>query len=307
MTRAVLVQVPGGSAPGVLTWAAWQALHAADVVRSRSLDDAWGAALDAAGVHLVEVADVQPVTGTWFDAQDDAELAEALARAAVVEGVELEVVVGSYVRPGARLLDLVTVMDRLRSPGGCPWDARQTHASLLQYLVEEAYEAVEAVEAGDRTHLREELGDLLLQVVFHARIAAEHPTDPFTVDDVAAGIVDKLVRRHPHVFGDVDAPTAEHVEANWEQLKAAEKGRESVLDGIPPALPALARAAKVLSRARRGGLPLPAAAQVEDDLGDHLLAVVAAAASRGADPEQSLREATRRLEARLRALEKLPS
>ena len=128
-------------------------------------------------------------------------------------------------RPGERLLDLVAVMDRLRSPGGCPWDARQTHASLVEYLVEEAYETVEAIEESDRVGLREELGDLLLQVVFHARIAAEDVADPWTIDDVADGIVSKLISRHPHVFGDVSADTPEQVEANWHALKAKEKGR----------------------------------------------------------------------------------
>jgi XTP/dITP diphosphohydrolase len=160
-------------------------------------------------------------------------------------------------QPGARLLDLVAVMDRLRSPGGCPWDAEQTHRSLAPYLLEETYETLEAIDSGDRDHLREELGDLLLQVVFHARVAAEDPEDPWTVDDVAAGITEKLVRRHPHVFADATAPSAAHVEAAWEQLKAAEKQRGSVLDGIPPALPALALADATVRRARRAGLPLP--------------------------------------------------
>lgn len=288
----------------MLTWPAWEALRAAHVVRVRRLDPAWATALEGAGVRLVEVDDVREVEGTWFDAAgDDDELVTALAKGAVVQGIELEVVMGSYDLPGSRVLDLVTVMDRLRSPGGCPWDAQQTHETLLQYLVEEAYETVEAVETGDRAHLREELGDLLLQVVFHARIAAEHDAEPFTVDDVAAGIVDKLVRRHPHVFADVHAPTAEHVEANWERLKAAEKGRESALDGIPPGLPALARAAKVMSRAGGAGLPLPEPTDVGDDVGEHLLAVVAAARAAGVEPEGALREALRRLETRLREAE----
>ena len=139
-------------------------------------------------------------------------------------------------------------MDRLRSPGGCPWDAEQTHESLVPYLIEEAHEAVEAIESGDRAHMAEELGDVLLQVVFHARVAQEHPEAPFDIDDVAGGIVEKLVRRHPHVFADVDADTAAEVAANWEQIKAAEKaGRTSVLDGIPAGLPAL-------RAGRQGGL-----------------------------------------------------
>src|SRR5262249_2654819 len=158
--------------------------------------------------------------------------------------------------PGARLLDLVAVMDRLRSPGGCPWDAEQTHRSLLPYLLEEAYETVEAVETDDLVGLREELGDLLLQVVFHARLGEEHPQQPWSADDVAAGIVDKLVARHPHVFGGPDGAlaTAEQVEGRWEEMKRAEKGRTSAVDGVPLDQPALALAAKLLGRAARAGV-----------------------------------------------------
>jgi MazG family protein len=221
-------------------------------------------------------------------------------------------------RTGARFLDLVAVMDRLRSPGGCPWDARQTHESLVEYLVEEAHETVEAIETADRDGLREELGDLLLQVAFHARIAEEDPDAPWSVDDVADGIVTKLVARHPHVFGDVQAHTAEQVEANWHALKAAEKGRASVTDGIPATLPALALAGKLLARSERAGVALEvdgsaaaagadvvAAAADQDGLGDALLAVVAAARERGWDAEQALRGATRRYRARVRAAEGL--
>jgi XTP/dITP diphosphohydrolase len=195
----------------------------------------------------------------WVGSGDgDPGLAEALAGelAGAREAPELEVVVGSWDVPGARLLDAVAVMDRLRSPGGCPWDAAQTHASLTPYLVEEAYEAVESLESGDREHMAEELGDVLLQVLFHARVALEHEDDPFDIDDVAAALVTKLVRRHPHVFareeGSPDSPEA--VEASWEQLKAAEKPhRDHVLDGIPAGMPELARAAKVASRLERAG------------------------------------------------------
>jgi XTP/dITP diphosphohydrolase len=219
--------------------------------------------------------------------------------------------------PGTRLLDLVAVMDRLRSPGGCPWDARQTHRSLVEYLVEEAYETVEAIEEDDRDGLREELGDLLLQVVFHARIAAEDADDPWTIDDVADGIITKLVARHPHVFGEATAETAEQVEANWHALKAAEKGRESVTDGIPAALPALVHAGKVLSRSATLAdrlPPLAAGEQAEaatgsmldeDDFGDLLLALVSAGRARGWDAETALRLATRRRIAAIRAEEGL--
>jgi XTP/dITP diphosphohydrolase len=203
------------------------------------------------------------------------------------------------------VVDLVHVMDRLRSPGGCPWDAEQTPESLVAYAVEEVYEVAEAVETGDREHLREELGDLLLQVVFQARVAQEHPTEPFDLENVAAGIAAKLRRRHPHVFEDVEAGDAEDVHRRWEQIKTAEKARESVLDGIPPALPALARAHKVLGRVRRAGLPLepPAAATLgAGELGAALLDLVARAEP-GVDPEAALRAALRDLEARTRAAE----
>ena len=205
--------------------------------------------------------------------------------------------------PGAALLDLVAVMDRLRSPGGCPWDAEQTHDSLLQYLLEECYETIEAVESRDRAHLLEELGDLLLQVVFHARIAAEHPDAPFDIDDVAAGIANKLRRRHPHVFaGMVVSGTAE-VEANWEALKAAEKGRTSAMDGVPLAQPALALAAKLQRRARSAGtgptVPVPALPE-NADIGAALFSLVALAVERGLDPEAELRRAAREFAAAVR-------
>ena len=231
--------------------------------------------------------------------------------------------------PGSRLLELVAVMDRLRSPGGCPWDAEQTHASLAPYALEEAFEVVEAIEDGTPADVREELGDLLLQVVFHARVAQEAPEgERFDVDDVAAGIVAKLVHRHPHVFGDGSSPgdgpatTAADVEAGWEERKRLEKGRASAMDGVPVALPALARAAKLLGRARRAGLDTAAllddgagpggrevsAAAPPDParaLGDRLLAVVAEGArdAPGVDPEGALRAAARRLEQRARAAE----
>jgi XTP/dITP diphosphohydrolase len=191
-------------------------------------------------------------------------------------------------------------MDRLRSPGGCPWDAAQTHLTLLPYLLEESHEVMEAVESGDRAHLREELGDLLLQVVFHARVAQEHPQEPFDVDDVAAGIVDKLVRRHPHVFADGEAASATDVEANWEQLKAAEKGRTGLFEGIPVSLPSLARAATMRGRLDRSGVELaPAmhAATAGDEVAGALLDVVRQARDVGVDAESALRAALGRLAA----------
>ena len=216
--------------------------------------------------------------------------------------------------PGDGLSALIEVMDRLRSPGGCPWDARQTHRSLAEYLIEEAYETVEAIESGDRDDLREELGDLLLQVVFHSRIAEEDAEDPWGIDDVAQGIVDKLVRRHPHVFvtASVDADavtTPEQVESRWHELKTQEKGRASVTEGIPEALPALLRASKVLARSEHLDVPLPeianptAGIESEEDLGDLLLVLVAASRARGWDAEAALRDALRRQTSRIRDAE----
>ena len=148
---------------------------------------------------------------------------------------------------------LVQVMDQLRSPGGCPWDAEQTHESLARYLLEETYEALEAMDQGDLGSLREELGDLLLQVVFHARIAQEsEPT--FSLDAIAQGVVDKLVRRHPHVFTDLVVTSNEVLEAIWAKIKEEEKQRESVTDGVPQAMPALQLATQLIYRARKSGV-----------------------------------------------------
>lgn len=196
--------------------------------------------------------------------------------------------------PGARLLDVVAVMDRLRSPGGCPWDARQTHQSLMPYLLEEAYEVYDALERGDVEHLREELGDLLLQVVFHARIASE---SGWGIDEVAGDLVDKLVRRHPHVF---EGASADDLEGSWEALKAAEKGRISVTEGVPLGQPALSLAAKLQRRATRIGAPVPAG---DASLGGALWDVVARCQAEGVDPEAALREVARGFRDRLAAAE----
>ncbi|MER0246409.1 MazG family protein, partial [Streptomyces sp. HSW2009] len=186
---------------------------------------------------------------------------------------DLELLPGSYDLPGARLLDLVQVMDEIRA--SCPWSAERTHQSLAKYGLEEAYELVEAIEAGDRAELREELGDVLLQVVFHARIAQEDADEPFGIDDVAAGIVDKLIRRHPHVFGDATAQTPDEVKAHWLRTKAIEKRRASVTDGVPLDQPALALAAKLVSRARTADLPV--ALPEGPGIGYELLALAARA------------------------------
>ncbi len=206
--------------------------------------------------------------------------------------------------PAVAFADLVEVMDRLRSPGGCPWDAEQTHATLLPHAIEEVAEVVEAVEAGDRAGMREELGDLLLQVVFHARVAQEDPEDPFDIGDVAAGIAAKLRRRHPHVFGPepTDGLGATEVHRRWEAIKRAEKGRASAFDGVPPQLAALARADKVLARAERAGLAVDGTAG--DDVGARLLALVVEARAAGVDPEAALRARVRALESDLRERER---
>ncbi|WP_236683091.1 MazG family protein [Demequina globuliformis] len=200
------------------------------------------------------------------------------------------------------LTRLVEVMDRLRSPGGCPWDAEQTHETLIKHALEEAYELAEAVESGSRADLREELGDVLLQVVFHARVAQEHASDPFDIDDVADGVADKLIERHPHVFGGADAGTAEDVHARWERIKNETKGRQSVMDGVPAQQPALARAQKIISRASKAGLQVNDPAGV--DIGHQLLELVARAQAEGVDAEGALRAAVREYEAAAREAER---
>ena len=192
----------------------------------------------------------------------------------------------------------VEVMDRLRSPGGRPWDAAQTHESLTRYLLEEAYEVIEAIETNDLALLREELGDLLLQVLFHARMTEELPPgEAFGINDVANDLVEKLVRRHPHVFAGADAGSADELNETWERQKVDEKGRTSAVDGVPLNQPALALAAKLVSRARRAGLDLPAA--TGDDIGARLMAVVADAVAADVDPETALRRVARELRAEL--------
>jgi XTP/dITP diphosphohydrolase len=209
--------------------------------------------------------------------------------------------------PGAALLRLVEVMDALRT--SCPWDARQTHQSLAPYLLEECYEALEALESGDEPALRDELGDVLLQVVFHARIAAERTDGTgFTIDDVANGIVAKLIRRHPHVFGDTQVSGPDDVKRNWDAIKAAERAGQgaalpTVLDSVPFGQPALALAAQLQRRAERAGAPPEltdlAAGEARGDggggqLGADLFALVARARAAGLDPELELRAAARR-------------
>lgn len=210
--------------------------------------------------------------------------------------------------PGARLLDLVAVVDRLRT--GCPWDARQTHASLARYLQEEAYEALDALDRADAAALREELGDVLFQVVFHARIAAERADGTgWSIDDVADALIAKLTRRHPHVFGDVSVTGADEVMANWDAIKAAERaaaGRPSALEGVPLAQPALALAAALQRRARRAGAPqgLPAGDPRVSETGAALFDLAARANAAGLDPEQELRAAAAAFAGQVRAWER---
>ena len=221
---------------------------------------------------------------------------------------------GSDDLPGAHLIDLVATMDRLRVK--CPWDARQTHASLAPHLLEEPYEALEALESGDERAFCEELGDVLLQVVFHARIAAER-SDGYTVDDVADGIVAKLVRRHPHVFGDVTVADADEVKLNWDAIKKQERaersglsagqpGDSSALDGVPFGQPALALAAQLQRRATRAGAPASLARMDGEDIGAELFRLVTKTREAGLDPEMELRAAARRYRDLVRSWERAP-
>ncbi|MCX6429869.1 MAG: MazG family protein [Actinobacteria bacterium] len=210
----------------------------------------------------------------------------------------------------SQLERLVAVMDRLRSPGGCLWDAEQTHESLIPFLLEESYEYIEAVETSDREAMREELGDVLLQVYFHARMAQEHPTEPFSIEDVAQGVADKLVRRHPHVFGDVKVTSSDEVLENWEALKSAEKGRTSAVDGVPLGQPAITLVTKLLYRAEKNKLDLDLPTQISqpvqatiESVGDVLLATLAWASQNGVDSDAALRHVARELAAQIKQLE----
>lgn len=251
-------------APGLLTWRAWRALHdsrvltaAADHPQLPFLRDA-GVEVEVVEPRARAVVDAaREADVVWLAAPDgDAAFAEQVGELLVEDAgapVDVEIVHGSYDLPGARLLDVVSVMDRLRRD--CPWDREQTHESLIPYLVEETYETADAVASGDLAALREELGDVLMQVAFHSVVASERAEDPFTIDDVAAGIVDKLVRRHPHVFAEVDVADAGEVEVNWDAIKKAEKGERSLLEGVPFSQPALLEAAQLVRRARKADVP----------------------------------------------------
>ncbi|MGI5167263.1 MazG family protein [Spirillospora sp. CA-253888] len=302
-------------APGLLSWTAWEALRSSARVLARA-DHPLLPFLTAAGVHPEQVTDPDPRAlvesarrhpTLWIaDPDGDERLMRQVGQLVVDDPVEVEVLHGSYDLPGARLLDLVQVMDTLRRE--CPWDAKQTHESLVKYLLEEAYEVADTVEEGDHGALREELGDVLMQVAFHAVVAAERTDETaFTIDDVAAGIVDKLVRRHPHVFADVTVSGADEVNANWEQIKDAERSAKSgadasVFDGVPMGQPSLSLAAQLQRRAAR----LEAPADLDpagDDFGSRLFALVREAQAAGVDAEAELRAVSRVFRDRVRAWE----
>lgn len=205
--------------------------------------------------------------------------------------------------------ELIAVMAKLRAPGGCPWDAEQTHESLIKYLVEETYELIDAIESGNKDEMIEELGDVLYQVLFHADIASTTTGEDFSIQDVAAHMSAKMISRHPHVFGDRRADTAEEVMEFWDDLKKAEKpGRTSTLDGIPQSMPALALADKLVGKADGVGLPpqhLPDAPlwENEDEIGSVLLSIVSSAKAQGFDAERALRIRLRELQDDIREAE----
>jgi XTP/dITP diphosphohydrolase len=347
--RVVLLVTTPTVRPGLLTRQAWRELDQAARVLAGSADHPLLPALAEAGIGCEVVPDkpedrLPPLLAgaaaeagggsvVWLCDHGGAEeepasrtaaaarLAAAVTAAGSGEapagpgGVRAEVLAGSEDLPGGQLLRLVAVMDRLRV--ACPWDARQTHASLAPHLIEESYEALEALESGDQAALAEELGDVLLQVMFHARIASERADGTgYTIDDVADGIVSKLVRRHPHVFGDVTVTGADEVKRNWDQIKADERSRASgapasALAGVPFGQPALALATQLQRRAERAGVPaeladLPPEEDADGEghaLGAELLRLVATARASGLDPELELREAARRYRDRVRAWE----
>jgi XTP/dITP diphosphohydrolase len=296
-------------APGLLSWPAWAALRSAAIVLAPpghpqlpALEEA-GIACQVAGEPPSDPDEVPGEVTVWLPLPGaDPELPDGA-----------QILQGSADLPGAHFIDLVATMDRLRVQ--CPWDARQTHTSLAPHLLEESYEAVEALEAGDQRALREELGDVLMQPVFHARIAAERGDGTgYTIDDVADGITAKLIRRHPHVFGDVTVSGADEVKANWDEIKRKEKAdlaertgvpaagdaMVSALDGVPFGQPALALAAQLQRRAARAGAPEElarldgSAAAPGDDIGMALFRLVARARELDLDPETELRAAARR-------------
>lgn len=299
--RRIILLVTSPRMPaGLLTAAAWDVVRAFPVLAGAESEQT--AALRAAGATVTVAPQAsaatlldaaQPVAVWLAGPGGDESLARELGlRLAREPGLaELELMYGSWDPPGARLLDAVAVTDRLQSSD--PWRREQTHRTLAKYLLEEAYEAYDAIVAGDHAAVRDEMGDVLLQVLFHAQLAQELPEDErWNVDDVAGDFVAKMIRRNPHVFADTPAEDVDEIIANWERIKAEEKGAApgSALDGVTWSLPSLTLAAKLLTRARRHGLPEPAPA---DTLGGRLLALVVQAGE-DADAEAALREELRR-------------
>lgn len=291
---------------GLLSGAAWKVLHSGTAVYAATQTPLVQALRDAdVEVAVVPVAEaIERLTtdgGVWLAGPDgDQALVRKLSGdlADGRGGLEIELLYGSWDPPGARLLDVVEVIDRLRSPGGCPWDAAQTHESLVPFLLEEAYETVDAIHSGNPGDLREELGDLLIQPLLHARFAAEDEQNGFDVDDVAGDVVAKMIRRHPHVFGEKSVESMDELGEVWEDAKRAEKPeRKYVTDGVPTAQPALSLAAKYLSRVERAGLDAPVGTVTGTDeltsrhVGQELLRLVARAHGAGIDPELALRRA----------------
>ncbi|WP_433552741.1 nucleoside triphosphate pyrophosphohydrolase [Micromonospora zamorensis] len=322
--RIVLLVTSPRLPAGLLTSAAWDVVRQHLVLTGAESELVTAVRQAGAEVTVVDGPATQPLldavathgTVVWLagPAGDEALARELGLRLARQPGLaEMELMYGSWDPPGARLLDAVAVMDRLASPGGDPWKRAQTHRSLAGYLLEESYEAYDAISADDTDALREELGDVLLQVVLHARLAEELPEDErWTIDDVAGGLVDKMIRRNPHVFAGAEAGTLEDITENWERIKRAEKARDSVLDGVALSQPALALAAQILKRAARRGIEVPpplAATQVDAEarLGASLLVTVAAAREAGIDPEAALRRATLAYAEAIRTAESQPS
>ena len=365
--RLVVLATSARVAPGLLSARAWDALRRASQVLTGWPDHPQLPALAEAGIDCRVVADsgpdslaglldqeasaAAPGSVVWLAAPDGwlagpgARMSAPEGRPGLLDGQhaagellaalgalpgggpEVELLPGSYDLPGARLLDLVATMDTLRV--NCPWDAKQTHETLAPHLIEESYEALEALEDGDQAALREELGDVLLQVAFHARVAAERTDGTgYTIDDVADGIVAKLVRRHPHVFGTVEVSGADEVKQNWDAIKAAERASAdgapgSALDGVPFGQPALALAAQLQRRAARSGVPAeliaaaissapgdgsaPAPGDEAAALGERLFLLVERARAAGLDPELELRAASRRYRDRVHAWEQSQS
>jgi XTP/dITP diphosphohydrolase len=299
-------------APGLLSWDAWQALRSAAAVLAPAGHPQLPA-LDGAGIGY-QLTEGEPDgaaqdgggTVVWLpEPGDDPPVPPGARRLR-----------GSADLPGAHVLDLVATMDRLRR--NCPWDARQTHESLAPYLLEEPYEALDALESGDQEAFREELGDVLLQVAFHARLAAEREDGTgYTIDDVADGIVAKLIRRHPHVFADLAVSGADEVTRNWDEIKKEEKKLKaeraglnavpeppSALDGVPFGQPALSLAAQLQRRAARAGAPGSLMELPGEEIGAELFRLVAKARMGGLEPEMELRVAARRYRDRVRAWER---